>query len=211
MRDCVKSENDRGRGYLYQLELGAVRRDIRRTAPMITIRRITRRTLSAAMSEKTITLKTAEGTLFQVKPSIAKKLKTIQSFIDDSNVDSANKPIPLPNVFSRELSRILDYLNNHHRFRGSAIGQPNEEATRYDEEFVKSMTHEELKALVLAANYLNVNDLLEFLNITVANLIQNKSVEFVRKFFGIESDFTPEEEEKIRSENKWAFLGVDQD
>ncbi|MED6208090.1 hypothetical protein PIB30_041728 [Stylosanthes scabra] len=31
-------------GYLYQPELGAVRRDIRRTAPMVTIRRITRRT-----------------------------------------------------------------------------------------------------------------------------------------------------------------------
>ncbi|MED6143839.1 hypothetical protein PIB30_009649 [Stylosanthes scabra] len=164
------------------------------------------------MSEKTITLKTVEGTLFQVKPSIAKDLKTVQSFIDDSNADSAtNKPIPLPNIFSRELSRILDYLNNHHRFRGSAIGQSHEEAARYDADFAKSMSHEELKALVLAANYLNVHDLLEFLNVTVANVIENKSVEFVRKFFGIENDFTPEEEEKIRSQNEWAFIGVDQD
>ncbi|MED6173640.1 hypothetical protein PIB30_061562 [Stylosanthes scabra] len=163
------------------------------------------------MSEKIVTLKTVEGTLFQVKPSIAKDLKTVQSFIDDSNVDPANKSIPLPNVFSRELSRILDYLNNHHRFRGSAIGESNEEVARYDADFAKSMTHEELKALVLAANYLNVNDLLEFLKQTVANVIENKSVEFVRKFFGIENDFTPEEEEKIRSQNEWAFLGVDQD
>ncbi|MED6173641.1 hypothetical protein PIB30_061563 [Stylosanthes scabra] len=140
---------------------------------------------TAAMSEKTVTLKTVEGTLFQVKPSIAKDLKTVQSFIDDSNVDPA-----------------LDYLNNHHRFRGSAIGESNEEVARYDADFAKSMTHEELKALALATNYLNVNDLLEFLKQTVANVIENKSVEFVRKFFGIENDFTPEEEKKIRSQNE---------
>ncbi|KAL1300044.1 hypothetical protein HN51_044732 [Arachis hypogaea] len=160
-------------------------------------------------TERMITLKTVEGTLFDVKSSIAKDLKTVQAFIDDSD-DDVTSPIPLPNVFTRELSRILDYLNNHHRFR-SSIEKADEEMARYDAEFAKSMSNEELKALILAANYLNVKDLLEFLNQTVADVIQNKSVEFVRNFFGIENDYTPEEEEKLRNENEWAFNGVEQD
>ncbi|WRX28336.1 SKP1 component, partial [Theobroma cacao] len=39
----------------------------------------------------------------------------------------------------------------------------------------------------------------------VADRIKNKSVEYVRRFFGIENDYTPEEEAAIRAENEWAF------
>ncbi|KAL0011878.1 hypothetical protein SO802_006986 [Lithocarpus litseifolius] len=39
----------------------------------------------------------------------------------------------------------------------------------------------------------------------------SKSVEYVRKFFGIKGDYKPHEEEKYCEEYAWAFEGVDED
>ena len=58
--------------------------------------------------------------------------------------------------------------------------------------------------LILAANYLNINPLLELSCAKVASLIKNKTIPEIRKFFSIENDFTPEEEAQIMEENKWA-------
>ncbi|XVF33815.1 hypothetical protein REPUB_Repub18cG0003200 [Reevesia pubescens] len=63
--------------------------------------------------------------------------------------------------------------------------------------------------MILAANYLNIKDLLDMLNQAVADRIENKSVEYVRRFFGIENDYTAEEEAEVRAQNEWAFQGVD--
>ena len=38
----------------------------------------------------------------------------------------------------------------------------------------------------------------------IASLIKGKSTEEIRKTFNIVNDFTPEEEEQIRDENRWA-------
>ncbi|GKV43320.1 hypothetical protein SLEP1_g50624 [Rubroshorea leprosula] len=40
---------------------------------------------------------------------------------------------------------------------------------------------------------------------------KKKSMEYVRRFFDIENDYTPEEEARVRAKNAWAFEGVDPD
>mgnify|MGYP003307009778 CR=1 FL=1 len=59
--------------------------------------------------------------------------------------------------------------------------------------------------LILAANYLNIKELLDLTCLTVANMIKGKTPEEIRKTFNIVNDFTPEEEEQVRRENQWAF------
>ena len=54
---------------------------------------------------------------------------------------------------------------------------------------------EELFELIMASNYLDIKPLLELACAKVASLIKNKSIEEIRKFFNIENDFTPEEEQ----------------
>ena len=59
--------------------------------------------------------------------------------------------------------------------------------------------------ITMAANYLNIKGLLDLACQIVANSIKGKTPQQIRDHFGIQNDFSPEEEEKIRRENQWAF------
>jgi S-phase kinase-associated protein 1 len=56
-----------------------------------------------------------------------------------------------------------------------------------------------------AADYLEINGLLDLTCQAVADMIKGKTPEEIRETFDIENDFTPEEEAKVRRENQWAF------
>ena len=56
-----------------------------------------------------------------------------------------------------------------------------------------------------AANHLNIRGLLDLTCQTVADMITGKTPEEIRKIFNINEKLRPEEEEKIRRENQWAF------
>tara|TARA_B100001248_G_scaffold260424_1_gene248584 strand:- start:652 stop:843 length:192 start_codon:yes stop_codon:yes gene_type:complete len=57
--------------------------------------------------------------------------------------------------------------------------------------------------LILAANFIDLQPLLDLACAQVATQIKGKTPEEIRQTFNIENDFTPEEEEQIREENKW--------
>ncbi|KAK7380744.1 hypothetical protein VNO78_33261 [Psophocarpus tetragonolobus] len=154
---------------------------------------------------KKIMLKTSDQVTFEVEPSIAKQMETVQTFIDaDGDNNDCSIVVPLPNVTSRDLGRIIEYSRQHNHGRTSNLKE-------FDERFLARLTHEELKELLLVANYLNMKNLLDFLARSIADLIKNKSVAFVRNFFGCVNDFTPEEESEIRHKHPWAFEDVDED
>ena len=179
---------------------------------------------------RTITLKTADGEIFEVEEAVAMEFATVKSFFEDDAV-SATTPMPLPNVSGSALSRVITYCRRSLEIRSKlpspsppasaaeAVGEGDLEAEKtakqerkdFEAEFLKDESNEDVKELILAANYLNIKELLDFLCRSVAMRIQNKSVEYVRKFFAIEGDYTPEEEARMREENAWAFEGVDED
>ncbi|KAK4374098.1 hypothetical protein RND71_004775 [Anisodus tanguticus] len=105
----------------------------------------------------------------------------IKHMIED---DCANTRIPLPNVTSMILAKVIEYRKRH--------------VDNFDADFVKV-------DLILAATYLNVKSLLDLTCQTVADMIKWKTPEEIRKTFNIKNDFTPEEEEEVRRENAWAF------
>jgi len=74
----------------------------------------------------------------------------------------------------------------------------------FDKNFIR-VEQSMLFELILAANFLNMQDLLDLGCQTVANSIKGKSPEEIRKQFNIKNDFTPQEEEEVRRENMWAF------
>ncbi|CAN0893408.1 SCF ubiquitin ligase complex protein SKP1a [Linum grandiflorum] len=56
--------------------------------------------------------------------------------------------------------------------------------------------------LILAADYLNIKELLDLTCRRASHMISEKTTEEMRKIFNIKNDFTPEEEANIRIENR---------
>ncbi|KAF5750726.1 SKP1 [Tripterygium wilfordii] len=94
--------------------------------------------------------------------------------------------------------------------------ESEEKLKAYNAEFLKEQIIDDLAKISFAANYLEINDLLDVSNQAIADRIKNRSVEYVRnlKFWGFDpkTDFwTKEEEEELRTSNAFAFEGVDPD
>ncbi|KAF7075583.1 hypothetical protein CFC21_080347 [Triticum aestivum] len=167
--------------------------------------------------KKMITLKSSDGEEFQVEEAVAMESQTIRHMIED---DCADNGIPLPNVDSKILSKVIEYCKKHVQASpkpansgaavdassstSTAVAASAEDLKSFDAEFIK-VDQNTLFDLILAANYLNIKGLLDLTCQTVADMIKGKTPEEIRKTFNIKNDFTPEEEAEIRRENQWAF------
>jgi S-phase kinase-associated protein 1 len=161
----------------------------------------------AAAGEKKamIVLRSFDGEEFEIEEDVAIQSQTIQHMMEDGCADNG---IPLPNVDSRTLSKVIEYCKHHVAEAGasSAASDNNkgEEVKTWDAQFME-VDQATLFDLIMAANYLNIKGLLDLTCQTVANMIKGKTPEQIRQTFNIKNDFTPEEEEEVRKENAWAF------
>ncbi|KAH7868108.1 SCF ubiquitin ligase [Lentinula edodes] len=158
-----------------------------------------------------IVLKTSDNETFNVDREVAERSVLIKNMLDDIGEDS-DQAIPLPNVNSSVLKKILEYCEHH---RGeplpAADADQSQDETRkrttdiseWDQKFI-TVDQEMLFEIILAANYLDIKSLLDVGCKTVANMIKGKTPEEIRKLFNIYNDFTPEEEAQIKKENEWA-------
>jgi len=102
---------------------------------------------------------------------------------------------------------VIEYCKYHVDNQKAGDDKPatsEDEIKAWDLDFVK-VDQATLFDLILAANYLNIKNLLDLTCQTVADMIKGKTPEEIRKTFNIKNDFTPEEEEEVRRENQWAF------
>ena len=125
---------------------------------------------------------TSDAKVFLVPPEIAAKSGVIEKMID--MVDDG-QVIPLQEIDSDAFVRVLEYLKT--------------------DAFQAPESDEDLLAVVVAANFLDVKTLLDTACQEVADRIKGKSPEEIRQIFGLENTYTPEEEAKVRQANAWAF------
>ncbi|XP_047088363.1 SKP1-like protein 1 isoform X2 [Lolium rigidum] len=156
---------------------------------------------------KMITLKSNDGEEFEVEEAVAMGSQTIRHMIED---DCADNGIPLPNVNSKILSKVIEYCKKHVQLAakpvadGASALSSTEDIKNWEAEFV-NVDKATLFDLSLAANYLNIKGLLDLTCQTIADMIKGMTPEEIRKTFNIKNDFTAEEEEAVRRENQWAF------
>ena len=88
------------------------------------------------MSSRKITLKSSDGETFEVEEVVALESQTIKHMIED---DCADNGIPLPNVTSKILSKVIEYCKKHVESPKAEdrVASVDEELKTWDAEFVK--------------------------------------------------------------------------
>ncbi|XP_021737055.1 SKP1-like protein 1A [Chenopodium quinoa] len=157
---------------------------------------------SSPPSSKKFILRSSEKEFFEIDENAARLSQTLKFMIED--LGDNNNLIPVPNVNSKILSKVIEYCNKHVVANNPESKTTEDEIKQWDKHFLK-IDQETLFELILAANYLNIKGLLDLTCQAIADIIKSKSPEEVRKIFNIVNDFTPEEEAKIRREHQWAF------
>uniref|UniRef100_A0A0E0B0M5 SKP1-like protein n=1 Tax=Oryza glumipatula TaxID=40148 RepID=A0A0E0B0M5_9ORYZ len=147
--------------------------------------------------KKTIDLVSNDGERFEVARDAALLCKTLRWMIK-----GGYGRIPLPNVASPILARVVDYLARH---AAAAAAMYDDGLDRFDRDFLAGVDQDTLFDLLLAANYLQADGLLDLACKKVAAMMTGKSPEQMREIFHIVNDLTPEEEKEIREDIAWAL------
>ncbi len=101
------------------------------------------------------------------------------------------------------------YLKYHYDNPPKEIEKPlksplmSEVVEQWDADFV-DVEQEQLFDLIVAANFMDIEPLLDLACAKVASMMKGKTPEQIRKALNIQNDLTPEEEEAVRAENRWA-------
>merc|ERR1712241_1628935 len=146
-----------------------------------------------------ISLQSCDGQVFPVNIDIARQSVTLRNMIEDLGIEDLDENVPLPNVNAAILKKIIDWCTTHYKNNDES---DLSSLSEWDLEYLK-IGDGTIFELILAANYLDISQLLEVCCKQVANMIKGKSAEEIRARFNIHNDFTKAEEEQIRKENEW--------
>ena len=119
-----------------------------------------------------------------------------------------NKRIPVPDIDGKTLEKIIkfcEHYQNDSPYAPPSGGDPDRilpSPDSWDMQFL-FIPHDDLYKIIHGANYLNIPRLIDSCCDRLGLMIQGRSVEEVRKIFDIQSDFTPDEEERMRRERVW--------
>ncbi|SCO61462.1 suppressor of kinetochore protein 1, putative [Plasmodium berghei] len=121
---------------------------------------------------------------------------------------SEEDTIPLPNIKTQILKKVIEYMEYHIHNPPDEIPKPlitsnlQDVVSVWDYDFVNT-DKETLYELIEASNYLDIKPLLDLTCGKIASMMKDKTTEEIRAEFDIVNDFTREEEMQIREENKW--------
>jgi S-phase kinase-associated protein 1 len=113
----------------------------------------------------------------------------------DEDEDMEDKKVPLPNVSSEVLKKVIQFGEHYQEEQMTPIQTPLKSSNiddlvqKWYAEFV-DLPQKQLFELVAAANYLNIKPLLDLTVLAVSILIKGKSAAELREIFNVTSDGT---------------------
>lgn len=160
------------------------------------------------MSNRPLQLVSKEGVSFSLSRVSACGSALLEDMMKNASLD---EPIHFPSISTGILDFVVEYLDHfaNSTSRPSVIQKPlisanfAELVSAWENQFAEK-PHEVLFELILAANYLCMQGLVDLTAAKVASMVKGRSPEEIRRTFNIVNEFTPEEEAQIREENKWA-------
>ncbi|XP_057866599.2 SKP1-like protein 4 [Cryptomeria japonica] len=153
--------------------------------------------------QQEVILCTSDDMEFHVEYEEALQMEYVKSLIEDPDNDrSLLLKILVEKTTGPILEKVFEYIRYH--LEANKSNRPEEEVKNWDTQFV-NVDQQILFHLLIAADFLNISNLLDLLLKTVADMMKDLSPKQIRELFGITNDFTPEEEAQIRREIEWAF------
>jgi S-phase kinase-associated protein 1 len=149
----------------------------------------------------------SKGVNFVVEKDIALMSTLVASMLEGNEDDGVE--VPLPNVSGEILEQVLEFLKYIKENPLNEIDKPLKSSImseNVNDPWFATFTDKDqsiIFELILAANYLDIQPLLDLCCAKVASLIKGKTPEEIRRTFNIVNDFTPEEEAQLLEENKW--------
>ena len=154
------------------------------------------------MESKIVKLKSKDNQIYEVSIDLLEKAKLISGIVEDASDE--DDTIFLREIDDINLIRIIDYLVHYQKEEPKEIPKPFPDRTDdaflrsilnddWTFDYIQSMTLEEAINLVNAANYLQIDGLINILTAKLAHEMCNCDVEEQRRKFGIECDMTEEE------------------
>lgn len=160
----------------------------------------------------TVKLVGVSGTEYVVDRDVISVSITIKNMIEGLNDDS---PIVLSEISNdAAIGKVIQYceyikrtgqelvLNKDTGLYAPKVYHKTDTDLEWEKKFV-DVDQSFLFEMILAANYLNIKQMIDLTCKTVADMIKGKTVEQIRTLFQIPNDFTPEQEAAIRKENEW--------
>eukprot|EP00798_Chlamydomonas_sp_ICE-L_P017736 gene17736-24096_t len=137
---------------------------------------------------------------FVVSRSLCRMSNTLHELVQC--VDGTNLAVvPLPGITAEVFAKVAGYCER----LDAGVRMVDELAAEYDAAPRDAARMAVLFDVIKAADYLDIQPLVEDACQVVANMIQGRSPEDIREMFGISNDLSPEEEAAIEHENRWAF------
>lgn len=147
----------------------------------------------------TLKLKSKDGEVFEVEKPVAMQINFVKGMLEDvDEIDGME--IPMGEVEASILAKVVEFCKFHYL---QELNQTSaDDIDRWEKSFVQ-VDKSTLFQLILAANFLDVQSLLDLTCKTVADMIKGKTPEEIRAEFEIENDFTPEQMDEVRRDNAW--------
>lgn len=128
-----------------------------------------------------VLISTSDNEQFSVDRDVAERSLLIKQLIED--IGESDQAIPLPNVSSSVLTKVLEYCSHHRNDPLSVADEPDEirrratDISEWDARFIQ-VDQEMLFEIILAANYLDIKSLLDIGCKTVYVCYANRQSEY---------------------------------
>ena len=136
------------------------------------------------------------GDQVEFTEAAAKKSKIFENLMEDGD-----ESLAMPSITKPVMEKVKEFCEYAQDKADLEIEKPLSSAdlsTQIDDQwyitFIDSLDKDTLFEIVMAANFLDIKPLLDLAGAKVASNIYDKEIPAVRDFFGVENDFSQEEE-----------------
>ncbi len=169
------------------------------------------------MSEFTVStpihLISQEGESFEISLENVIISELVKTMIDEEKDEEEIQEIPLPNVKSAMLAKIVEFMNHYKSEPMTEITKPvkSNNMSKVVQEWYANFVNVEqeiLFELILAANFMDIHPLLDLTCAKVASMVKGQEPEVIRHIFNITENINggpciTENEDQVRAENRW--------